>query len=404
MLLRHGTDYEAIMARTSKACGLAVRSSDWAARWYRSAALVGHTLTDQFWMEFGFRPGNFGEPQSLALPIGTDPTTGKPVEKLINTWPRPDIAGAWVPKGYPFRIPASVDGYYTAVSPGSDHQGEVHRAGVGVWSLWGGIGPQSPTSELVNRHVAELANHWNLRPANVSSDQFAWSAGFTPDGARGNATNVSPAMPPWCGAIGPDEVQYAIDNNTTLDRAFTMGVDRRCSMNGPLAPLSIRDCEDPRIGVDFGCSAPPALHLETKAPYYTVANEVPDGMRLAVQKTADQIDGHLKAKGFVIGSPGWKAGFLLLQNLTYSEEGHGAVQAQTGGSAIIPLNTAPLAVNGRGDKTVPSWSRFGFTAQTDLLGGFIESVDDIVCCGIPTSVDAHGQEWRRDVLAASTGF
>lgn len=402
MLLRHGTEYEAFMARSTKSRGLAKRSVEWAARWYKNAPSVGQTLTTQFWLELGLKPGNFGQPQSMAVAPAADPKTGKLVQKVVNTWPRPDIAGAWDPKGFPFHMPVSADGYYTPVSPGSDHQGGVHvppgwPLPAGLYTGWGIIGPNSGPGEVLNRLQAELGNQWNLRPANMTTDQYAWAMGFIPDGAVGNAHGHSPSVPPDFGAIGPDEVQYAIDHGQTLNRGFTMAVHRRCSMNGPIAPPSVRDCEDPLVGSQFGCSAAPALQLETTPSYYPVSGQVPDGMVLAVNRPASDIDAHLKLKKVPAGSPLYKASYLLLQNTTYSDEGHGVVQAQTGGACILPMDTSPLAVKG--------WAGFGFTAGFDLFGGWVRSADDIVACGVPTSIGlVDGKEWRREVLASSIGL
>lgn len=408
MLIRHGTQYEEIMSATCTAIGRAKRDPEWAGKAFVGAPPPGHTLADSISFDMGFRPGNFAQPQTHALPIAPDPKTGKPVEKLIKTWPRPDIAGYF--EKVPFLIPAIEEGYWTQVCPGSDQQGDVHRAKVGVWSVWGCVGPGGSTpNDISNRFQATLFNKLNLRPVDYTWDQFAWGCGFVPDGAHGNSTNRGPVMPMWAGAIGPDEVLDAITNGTKLTRATTHTVSHRCSMNGPRAPIvgatAIYDCEHPLIGAPggYGCSASPALQLETKQSLFPVTGQVLDGTRLAVNKSASDITEHLtKNVGLKPGSTVFQAAFLLLENLTYSDVGHGTVQAQTGGACIIALDGARPAKG----STAPTWASLGFTQAINakLLAGFAPHAEDWVVCAFPTSVDVKGQEWRRECDATWIGF
>lgn len=378
------TDLQKIAATTTGQRGKAKQSDFFARNWWISGNAVGHTPAEMH-CELGYLPGNFGQPQDVANP-----------KQTIRVEPRPDTPGHFD------TVPMILHRARLDRSPGSDHQGGLWDTdGVREWQ--GMIDATSPPQEFANELQADIWNALNGRPNNPQVDAYAWYCSFTPWGARGNSHTYAPAYSLWPVTLKPEDVWDSIQTGQPLPYAYGFSVDRRCSGNGPVAPHTglnpvVDIMEDPRCWVvgGYGGSCAPARQLETVRPLAPVQLQVPDGASLALNCPPQHLVDVCIANGYVPGTIAYQAAMVMCENWVYGP-GRGGVQTQTGGWMVVACDSSPAAM--------PGWGALGFTAaNANPFRGLFASPDMLVCCDQPTSVDANGKEWRREVEAVTTGF
>lgn len=346
----NGTEVEAIARTPIAQMETSARSVEWATRLGLAHAYLDLT--------------GFCQPQLLA--------NGKP----MKFWPRPDIAGRFDV------IPFLLDSTDIFPSPGSDHQFDKWTPGKWVDSAWGAIGPFSPLIEIGNRLQAELWNEANHRPAVMAWDGFAWSMSRTPFGAAGNGTIVSPSgIPIWATVPRADEVLAG-----HVGHALPLTVPN--PMGGPVAPRSVRDIDDPLIGTQYKAVAAPGLTGDTAGIGWPNPNVgVYAGFRAQYLATDAQIAAGCKTMKY---KAPLAAAVMTLLNAARE---FGVIVSQIGHSTGIPLDGNPA--------TFPTWAKAGITgAGVDLFAGMPTGPTLWRVVRSAVSVDADGNEWRRDVAAA----
>lgn len=334
----------------------ALRSDDWCDRWI--AGGMAKATAD-----FGLRPNSFSEPQDYE-----DGTT-----TLV-----------WLRSGsYTFKAPIKLPGTIVP-STGSDHQFDLHCKDGTVISGWQLIGPNSGIGEAWNRTQAWAWNRFNGRNASMS-DSFAATISIFPPGDETNLNVNDPAIPLW---FVPKPEQVAA--GAILNR-LPLCVPRSVSMSGPLAPLSVTDCEDPDVGKKFGCSASPALYLESKykSTPAQLSAMVPDGMSGCLELSNDDIAAWVKQRGF--------AGPLAITARIFAVclRDYGWTQAETGGWTVFPCDGSPAAQK--------QWKAMGLTPTTDLFGGLFTR-ERMRALRPPTSTDAKGNTFTREGPAVSISY
>lgn len=264
---------------------------------------------------------------------------------------------------------------------GSDGQMDI-RTPTGVWYLAGYIPPGGNAFQRAQAYVA----NW-FRPGQY--DGYAWGASFTPNTAKGNRYTYAPAYP--LNAVTPTPAEIIAGG---IDHAIGLAVPASISMTGPEAPSSITDIDDPRIGSVFGASCSPAPRLESRALRSDLSKSVPDGYSFALNP-AKWTDAAILA--WALELPACVE--LRIAFATCFRDYRLISGCQTtgpGGGCFIPLDGSPEAKI--------QWKAMGLTATTDLFGGLFTSLDDIIALAPPTSIDAKGNRFTRDVAAVSVSY
>jgi hypothetical protein len=333
------------------------RSAEWASRYWQFADAFDHEIG----VEFGFdEPSN---DYSLPLYSAADATTVARVFRRPDAWNgRFDIpVGSTIPWNPAWRPADGNDGFLLIVDPTTGEE----------WDVWALSTPSFDRPYLKQAECSYQAESVALG-FDPGSDLCAAAVTVisSPDGATADVRryrgNYPPAggggLPNTAGLTTPAEVAAGV-----IPHALKFAVNWQLSMSGPGCPPDVTSPDDPRVGTTCGVSVAPAGQFESGDVDSTpdqLARMVPDGTRLVIDLSDQEIDAWLDARGYT-GELRRTARIFAVALRDY-----GLIQtSSTGGGAIVQVAGA------RNPATAQAWRDLGIVGTGgDLLAGlFVQS-------------------------------